>query len=222
VPSSEHSATLLAVAEEWFRSGDWSEEAQADFEQRLRRARTYNRAQYLRIKGLALEAAGETAGARELWNRVLLDDGEFAELQGYPTLEHLGDSYAGEDPASAEQYYRRLLSENPSLKGTTATQHIKLAELLLRRGRPEDLDEAEALLTDWVDAAQSPFPNAHFRWNLAVIRLAEARRDRQAAREAARRALNLADRGPVFPRHQTVGVVETDRATLKRLQKLAK
>ena len=145
---------MLDVSEEWFRTGDWDDEARADFERRLGRARAYNRAQYLRIKGLALEAAGELMGARELWNRVLLDDGEFAELQGYPTLEHLADSYAEEDPALAEQYYRRLLAENSSLNATTATQHIKLAELLLRRGRPEDLDEAEALLTDWVEAAR--------------------------------------------------------------------
>ncbi len=219
---SEPSGTLLDVAAEWFRSGEWSEEARADFEQRLGRARTHNRAQYLRIKGLALEAAGEVAGARELWTRVLQDDGEFAGLQGFPTLEHLGDSYAEEDLALAEHYYRRLLSKNPSLNATTATQHIKLAELLVRRGRRENLDEAAELLTTWVEAAQSPFPDSHFRWNLAVIHLAEARHDRDSAREAAQRALDLAGRGPVFPRHKTVGVVATDRVTLARLRNLAK
>ena len=57
--------------EEWFRSGDWSPEAQEDFEARLKRARSHSRPQYLRIKGLALQQAGEVAGARQMWNRVL-------------------------------------------------------------------------------------------------------------------------------------------------------
>ena len=59
------------MADEAFRSPDWREEARGDFEQRLRRARPYNRAQYLRINGLALSEVGEVQGARQLWLRVL-------------------------------------------------------------------------------------------------------------------------------------------------------
>jgi hypothetical protein len=94
--------------------------------------------------------------------------------------------------------------------------------LLVRRGRTEDLSEASDLLSRWPDEAQLPFPNAHFRWNLAVIELAEKSGDRRVAREAARRALELADRGPVFPRHKSAGVVNADRRTIKRLERLAK
>jgi hypothetical protein len=99
------------VVDDWFRSPDWSEEAQADFERRLGRSRPHRRAQYLRIKGLALESAGEIDGARTLWLRVLDDVGEFASLQGYGAMEHLGDSYAATEPDLAEQYYRRLIAE---------------------------------------------------------------------------------------------------------------
>jgi hypothetical protein len=66
-----------------------------------------------------------------------------------------------------------------------------------------------------------PFPDDHFRWNLAIIRLAEGSEDQAAVREAARRALTLAERGPVFARHPTVGLVDADRATIKGLQELA-
>jgi tetratricopeptide (TPR) repeat protein len=210
------------MANEWFRSTDWSEAARADFERRLGRARPSGRAQYLRIKGLALADAGEIDGARELWNRVLRDDGEFAALEGFAVLEHLGDSYVDDDPALAAGYYRRLLADNPELKFTTATQHIKLAELLIRRRDKQNLEKAADLLAEWTEVARLPFPSAHFRWNMAVIELAEATRDREAAREAARRALALAARGPVFPRHKTVGVVHADQLTLKRLKNLAK
>ena len=47
------------------------------------------------------------------------------------------------------------------------------------------------------EEADLPFPNAHFRWQVAAVRLAEARGDRAAAREAARRALDLAARASV-------------------------
>lgn len=210
------------MADDWFRSPDWSEDAQVDFERRLGRARSHSRAQYLRIKGLALEAAGEIDAARALWLRVLGDDGEYAALQHYGAMEHLGDSYAATQPELAEQYYRRLIAENPRLNLTTTLQYVKLAELLIQRGGPDDLDEASDLLVTWVNVARSPFPNAHFRWNLAVIELSEAKGDRVAAREAARRALDLASRGPVFSRHKTVGLVDVDKGTLKRLERLAR
>jgi hypothetical protein len=210
------------VTRDWFRSPDWSPEAQRDFEARLRRARGHSRPQYLRIKGLALGGAGEAEGARQLWLRVLDSTEEFAELEYPGALEHLGDSYAAGNPALAEHYYRRLLAEYPSLGGTTATQHIKLAELLLDRGTAGDVDEAADLLDDWAQSARVPFPNAHFRWQLAAIRVAEAKRDPDASRQAARTALSLAGLGPVFPRHKTVGVVHADKATLKRLRKLAR
>lgn len=207
---------------EWFRSPDWTAEAREDFEARLGRVRAFNRPQYLRIKGLALAEASEVDGARQLWLRVLDSSDELAGLQQPGTLEHLGDSYSREDPVLAERYYRRLLAEHPALNGTTATQHIKLAEILIDRGSPADLREATELLIRWTDEAHLPFPNAHFRWQLAAIRLAEATGDREGARDAARRALDLAGRGPVFSRHKTVGVVDADERTLRKLRKLAK
>ena len=58
----------------------------------------------------------------------------------------------------AEDYHRRLLGDNPGLKSTTATQHIKLAELLVRRGDGHDLKEAAQLLIQWPKVARIPFP----------------------------------------------------------------
>jgi len=210
------------MEDEWFRSPGWSEEDRAEFEARLARSRKHKRAQYLRIKGLALRDAGEVGGARELWMRVLSDEGEFSTMEGFTTLEHLGDSYVDDDPTFAEYYYRRLLNDNPELKSTTMTQHIKLAELLIRRGDETALKEAAELLIQWQEVARIPFPSDHFRWNLAVIDLAEATGDRQTAVGAARRALELANRGPVFPRHKTVGVVHAEHRTIARLKRLAK
>ena len=209
------------MADDWFRSPDWSLEAQADFEARLRRARAGNRTQYTRIKGIALQESGQADAARGLWSRILDSDlGHDSEKAS--TIEHLADSYVEQDPTTAEQYYRTLLAEHPTLNGTTATAEISLAELLIDRGDPASMAEALALLNSFLERGTSQFPSVLFRWHLALIRIAQATGETETVRRAARTALDLAGREPVFPRHTTVGVVHADDRTLKRLRKLAK
>lgn len=210
------------MADDWFRSPDWSPAAQEDFEKRLSRARPYNRAQYMRIKGLALSEAGEHCGARDLWDRVLRSTEELSAGQQAPALEHLGDSYVHEDTATAEGYYRRLLAEYPTLNGTSHTVEISLAELLIGTGNRGSMEEALVLLNSFGDRGTAQFPSVLFRWHLALIRIAQATGEKETVQRAARTALELVSRGPVFPRHKEVGVVHADTKTLRRLRKLAK
>lgn len=210
------------MADDWFRSPDWSPQAQHDFEARLVRARPYNRAQYMRIKGLALSEAGEQRHARDLWERVLQSTEELSAGQQAPALEHLGDSYVREDAATAENYYRRLLAEYPTLNGTSHTVEISLAELLIGKGDRASMEEALALLNSFLERGTSQFPSVLFRWHLALISIAQATGEKETVQRAARTALDLASRGPVFPRHKDVGVVDADAKTLRRLRKLAK
>ena len=201
---------MAALADEWYRTTDWSADGQAEFERRLARARDYNRSQYLRIKGLHLREAGIIDGARGLWERVLTSPTGDIERPG--ALEHLGDSYRDEDPARAEAYYRRLLDEYPTLNSTTHTVEIALAELLIRK---RQYDEALTLLNSFLERKVSQFPNVLFRWHLALIDIASAQREYDTVQHAARVALDLAGRGPVFSRHKTVGIVHADAKTLK-------
>lgn len=209
------------MTDDWFRSPDWSPTAQADFEARLRRSRDWNHAQYIRIKGLALREAGLLQPARDLWERILGQDLGH-DFEKASTLEHLGDSYRDTEPERAAQYYRRLLSEHPTLNGTTATVEIGLAELEMAKGRRADADEALTLLKSFLERRTSQFPNVLFRWHLVLIDVAQAKGDKETVQRAARTALDLASRGPVFPRHKDVGVVHADAKTLRRLKKLAK
>lgn len=209
------------VADDWFRSPDWSPDAQADFEARLRRAHVGNRTQYTRIKGLALRESGQIDAARALWRRIL-DNDMGHKFEQASTIEHLADSYVGSNPTVAEEYYRQLLAEHPTLNGTTATAEIALAELLIDKGGRANVDEALGHLDSFLERGTAQFPNVLFRWHLALIRIAQATGDHETVRRAANTALELAGRGPVFPRHKTVGVVDADAHTLKRLRKLAR
>jgi len=209
------------VTDDWFRSPDWSPTAQADFEARLKRSRDWNHAQYIRIKGLALREAELVKPARD-FGSASFDQGLGHDFEKAGTLEHLGDSYRNTEPERATHYYRRLLSEHPTLNGTTATVEIALAELEMAKGRRADTDEALKLLNSFLERGTSQFPNVLFRWHLVLIDVAQATGEKETVQRAARTALDLASRGPVSPRHKDVGVVDADAKTLRRLRQLAK
>jgi tetratricopeptide (TPR) repeat protein len=210
------------VADEWFRSPRWDEAARADFEARLARARSTSRPQYLFIKALSVEEAGEVAGARELFTRAA-EHPEAYLFQRAGAWEKLAELAARSgDRETAERLYRRILTEQPSLSGTSNTAEIALAELLLDDGDEAGRDEALQLLTSWIERDGLKFNNQLLRWHLAYIRIAEAIGDKEWTRRAARTALDLASRGPQLPRHKDVGLVHADKATLRRLHRLAR
>jgi len=211
-----------SVADEWYRTGAWDEAARVDFEARLARARSSNQQQYLRIKGESLLAAGKVDGARALLERAAdFPDGYF--FQTVAAWESLASMAAQRgDRVTAETLYRRILAEQPSLSGTTGSVEISLAELLLDTGRAELRDEALVLLNAWINRPGLKFDNQLFRWYMDLIRVAQTTGDQQTARRAATTALALAERGPQLARHPEVGLVTTDKATLKRLRQLAK
>ena len=205
------------MAVEWFRSDAWEPADQEDFEARLGRARKGNRSQYLRLKGLALEAAGQTEGARALWLRVL-DDADASPVQRWPTLEHLGDLDVDDDPQEAEIRYRQLLDEDPTLNATTQMVEVKLAELLTRNATPSALVEASTLLESWHTSRDSPFPANHFRWAVARARWAEAANRPDVMRDSACQALEHSESEAPFAHHPGVGVVAPDQQLLDWLR----
>lgn len=210
------------MAEEWFRSPAWDDAARADFETRLARARPANRQQYLRIKGVSLRAAGELQGAGQLLERAAeYPDGHlFMTVAAWETLADMAAERG--DRSTAERLYRRILTEQPSLSGTTGTVEISLAEVLLDGGGTDRRDEALTLLNSWLERDQIKWASQLFRWHLDLIRIAEATGNTQTVRRTANTALSLTEQGPQLPNHPDIGLVKTDTATLKRLRKLAK
>lgn len=208
------------MADEWFRSPAWDVAGQAEFERRLGRARRTSRGQYLRIKGLALNVAGQVDAARSLWLRVLADPG--FELERWSTLEHLADLDFDTHPIEAEARYRQLLTEDPSLNATTGMAEVRLAELLIRQESDASLKDAGDLLDAWQANRHSPFPANHFHWQLVRARWGEAAGNAEITREAATRAIELSQARSPFPRHPTFGVVQSDAQVMTWLQARAK
>jgi hypothetical protein len=203
---------------DWFRSPDWSIEAQRDFETRLGRARPSSRAQYLRIKAVALDEAGESAGATTLLRRIVRDHSE-----AWPEVafahERLGDSQrAAGDLPGAEAEYRLALTVSPSLSGTTGEVHLKLGEVLMESGT-DTVAEVEALLTE--ARPHMTLNSSAFRFNVLMARVAAAKGDVERRQSAAATALTLLDADPQFSRHPTVGRVAATPSLISELQRMA-
>jgi tetratricopeptide (TPR) repeat protein len=214
---------LLDVADDWFRSADWSARAQEDFEQRLGRARSFSRSQYLRIKALALMGHGgkaEARGARELLVRV---------IETYPgsgdvvmAHEHLAELDVREgDRSAAAAHFRTALRLAPE-RNVYGDAALRLPELLIEDGGGENREEAREAL-DAIASTDLVFASQRFRYAVARARLARASGEKAEARRWAGVALQEAARDtPDFPRHPTVGLVDADRKLLREMRKLAR
>jgi hypothetical protein len=172
----------------------------------------------LRIKALALDDAGESAGATMLRLRIVRKYSDSRTEVAF-AHERLGDSRrAASDLAGAEAEYRLALVASPSLSGTTGEVHLKLGEVLLEAGT-NNVAEVEQLL-----AAARPhvtFNSTAFRFNVLEARVAVATDDVNRCRRAAAAALELADAGPQFSRHPNVGLVDATPSLLSELRTLA-
>ena len=199
---------------------EWDVHAQDEFEERLRRASSFNRSQYLRIKALALMDHGgntEARAARELLVRL---------IETYPgsgdvvmAHEHLGELDAREGCRSAaEAHFRAAMRLGPS--GTHAAMlHSAFRNFLIEDDTDESRWEAREVL-DAIQPGSLIFASQRFRFAVAQARLAQAEGDDAEARRYAENALKEAGRGARdFPRHPTVGLVTADKTVIDEMQK---
>lgn len=213
---------MARVSDEWFRSGAWDEPAREDFERRLTAARPQVRAQYLRLKALSLLAATELDAARDLLVRSLEQPGlDSSERAG--ALEQLGRiAVQAGRPGLAQHYLRAALIADPQMRGTTGTVEIGLAEVLIDTGEEDAMNEAADLLSHWMARSGLQQPAQLLRWNIALLRLAQADGDRETAREVARTALALATAESLLPRQKRDPETVLDSTTLDALRELAR
>lgn len=185
----------------WFRAERWDDEIAAAFEQRLGRARSHNRAQYVRIQGVHLSRTDDPAYrkvGRDLFRRVLEQyDDDDGEVKG--ALQCLGASCAQDGLLDeAEQAYRKLLAliavSPTGSSGTDGVAELHLAGLLVRRGGRRRLIEADGLL-DAVEGevrAQASFLNHVVDFLTARARVSDGLGRSVERREYARAAAGTA------------------------------
>jgi tetratricopeptide (TPR) repeat protein len=210
------------MSDEWFRSPLWREKDRELFEAKLARAHKGNRAQYLRIKALSLAESGDKAAraaAGDLLERIF---NEYPDDGLQVTMAHAdkarGHRQGGEHDQAVE-HYRRAVALEDAHGSIDSGVDLDLAELLVERN--EDLEEAQTML-DRAAAKGLVFKAERWRWLLTDARLAARAGQRQRSMASARAALKLLDDDrPDFPRHPGVGLIDTDRRTVREVKRLA-
>jgi hypothetical protein len=209
------------AGDDWYRGSAWDRRTRELFEGKLSRARVHTRAQYLRIKGLALtasESESVRAAGRELLKRVV-DEHSDDEVQVTLAHRELAQSLADDGSfVEAAEHYRAAM-EGPR----TVVTHAELgfAELVLQAGWVDRHDEALDMLRK-DEASHDPFPAMRFRWNLAAARLASRSGHPGDAQELAKIALRALDETESpFPRHTELGLASADHQTIQELHRIA-
>ena len=121
----------------WAHSERFDSDAMVEFEERLGRARTANRAGYLRVKAatlLDLAHPTATAVAVQLLHRVVDNHDDFIEVPW--SHELLGNVYLDSgDLAAAERHLRLAISSADDRRNGLSLPELTLAEVLLQKVR---------------------------------------------------------------------------------------
>ena len=119
--------------------------------------------------------------------------------------ENLGDTRRTKgDLIAAADCYREALRLGP-LRHVWGSAGLSLAEVLIEMGGKEAAEEALQVLRD--ELPRLTFNSSRFRWETALAILSERLGEIETSKRAARRALDLIDAAPQFPRHgRDVGV----------------
>jgi hypothetical protein len=206
------------MALDWFRTPSWGGPATSEFEVKLARSRVHNRSEYLKIKALALDDAGDSEAAVGLLKRIIddypdsLDYAYAFELQG-DILRRDGKK------VEAEQCYRCVLDRRPDLNATSGTAPLSLAEVLLEQHGAAAVPEVLSLLA--YPHMRLAFNDQMVRALILSARAAEIAGDFALRRSEAQRALALADAGPQLARYPTIGVPQLADRELNELRRLA-
>ena len=216
------------MSRDWARAPGWSEKDREEFDRHLRRARTENRARYLRTKAMALLESAEPHvrhEGRRLLRRIVEEyPNNVSELAAAHEL--LGEAYAHERIfEEAEEHYRACRALAPDNRsGSAGLFDLSLVEVVLDGEREDKYQEAFELLKGARRHMSSSawFDSQLFRYHRAAARLAERLGDRRAAALEARAALKLARvRKPQPARHHDAERVHADDVMLAELQRLA-
>lgn len=196
------------MATEWFRKTTWSEEDQTDFWQRLARARTHNRAQYIFIQGHTLMETGSRhwATAIALFDHVIEDYPD--SINFVQALSAKADCLLNSgDLDGAIYYYDRAIERMRIEPNIKTWAWLDLAWLVAARRLSHQYEKALGLLDEFGTAPQ-PFPVVAFRIHGSRALIQSARGLTDLGAKAARVALRFADaESPELRYHPKVGVV---------------
>lgn len=134
---------------DWYRNMTWAKENEEYFFQKLRRAKEYNRPQYLRIQAITLLRTQESnllEVAEILLNKILTDYPENKNERS-STYYSLGEIYKSrQDYIIAIDYYKKALDFEEIFPNIRTMAYLDYSELIIKINKTELYHTVEDIL----------------------------------------------------------------------------
>jgi hypothetical protein len=203
---------------DWFRKRTWTESDEADFWQRLKRARAHNKAQYLRIQASHLAGVG-SAELRQVALRLLtLLILEFpSRLELSCAFAQRGDIHRrGERISEALADYRSAIEQERAFPNAKTMAWLRFGSLIALLRMRLLYDEALTVLRERESDAM--FPVDLFVLHAVRSLIAEDRGAIEDAERLAKLAIAFATKVHSGLRyHPKLGLVESEGCTIREI-----
>jgi tetratricopeptide (TPR) repeat protein len=205
------------MSNDWFRKTSWSKEDEADFSARLKRSRSHNRAQYIRIQAITLYETSPDFDdlAINLLDLVLRDYPDSADVVS--AFEWKGKCYERRGRVvDAINCYRLSVERMRQRPSWQTWAWLDMVWLIAREAKHENYNEAWNLIQEFAEKSSVRFPVVIYKLQGSKALILAAEGKAEMAAEAAREALSAAqEQVSGLPRHPTTGLVTDTAASIE-------
>ena len=207
---------------EWYRKSTWSETDEAEFYEKLSKARKYNRAEYIKIQASTLintENAKLLNDAEILLNKII-DEYPNEKSEMSSTLNALGRIYQIRNNFDkAIGYFRESLNFEKLYPNVITNSYLNFSELIVKNQKKEDYDYVQILLLK--EVPESLFPVVKYK-GYSLLSIINANNGNfQKAKEYEKLAEENANATTTNLRyHKYLGIVKKRDSWLDKLLKL--
>jgi tetratricopeptide (TPR) repeat protein len=208
------------MSKEWYRRSTWSDNDAKEFENKLMRANTENRPQYLRIQAYHLAEASLHIPSLILLDRLLIeypDDNQIAQAQ-YQRAEILLQLNRIEEAIAAYRQAMDVQRKNPNVK---TEAYLGFAWFVANTSHTSLFDEALEVLKEF--GGDEAFPVGQFKYFESLAMIHAAKGNMTVASMHAKSALLAKDtKESKFRYHRNLGLVhDVDPTMIERLNIIA-
>ena len=208
------------MSKEWYRRSTWSDEDAKEFENKLMRTNTKNRAQYLRIQAYHLVEASLQVPSLQLLDRLLIeypDDHQIAQAQ-YQRAEIFLQLNRIEEAIAA---YRQAMDAQRKKPNVRTDAYLGFVWFVANTSHTSLFDEALEVLKEF--GGDEAFPVEQFKYFASLAMIHAAKGNRTIASTHAKRALTAMNaKESKFRYHHNLGLVhDVDSIIVERLKIIA-